>query len=104
MFPILLFHEVCQLFNIYLFIDGLKLETKSLNEFDLMQQKILLVDLPFIPKETNITWNPTENNISILQKFVVIFWYFLNLYTCMVHSFQYLIYSTKLLKDQDFRM
>ena len=43
----LLFHEVCNWYKIYLLIDGLKLEKGFLNKFDLMQEMVLLVDLSF---------------------------------------------------------
>ena len=43
----LLFHEVCNKYKIYLLKDGLKLEKGFLNKFDLMQEMVLLVDLSF---------------------------------------------------------
>ena len=44
--PILLFHEVCHTFKIYLLVDGLKLENGILKEVGSNESDFLLAYLP----------------------------------------------------------
>ena len=60
----LLFHEVCHSYKIYLLIDGLKLENGILKEVG-SNESDAFACLSTISLDTYMTRNPTENNFFI---------------------------------------